>query len=166
MMYGGPLTMTFKKNKSVLFLLYLVSKSNLNHDLQRYLGIVPPARRSAKAPPARVARRSAVTAGIPSSGSARPPDRTPHHRHQPPPRRRPSAISMATHQHRRALAGALVACFAAAASAVHLAGPMNDAMVACGQANCPDFMARTVTFSICIGLFLLNIPCTHREIRD
>ena len=27
------------------------------------------------------------------------------------------------------------------AGAVHLAGPMNDAMVACGAANCPDFMA-------------------------
>jgi hypothetical protein len=29
----------------------------------------------------------------------------------------------------------------AAASAVHLSGPMNDAMVACGMANCPAFMA-------------------------
>ena len=29
----------------------------------------------------------------------------------------------------------------AAASAVHLSGPMNDAMVACGMANCPEFMA-------------------------
>jgi hypothetical protein len=28
----------------------------------------------------------------------------------------------------------------AAASAVHLDGPMNDAMVACGMANCPAFM--------------------------
>jgi hypothetical protein len=30
----------------------------------------------------------------------------------------------------------------AVATAVHLAGPMNDAMVACGAANCPAFMAK------------------------
>ena len=29
----------------------------------------------------------------------------------------------------------------AGASALHLSGPMNDAMIACGQANCPEFMA-------------------------
>eukprot|EP01052_Picozoa_sp_SAG31_P045298 SAG31_NODE_8215_length_1494_cov_3.767025_1_plen_413_part_10 len=44
--------------------------------------------------------------------------------------------------HRQHLAGAVVACFAATASAVHLAGPMNDAMQACGVANCPAFMAH------------------------
>eukprot|EP01052_Picozoa_sp_SAG31_P029638 SAG31_NODE_2962_length_4846_cov_3.429956_2_plen_99_part_00 len=39
------------------------------------------------------------------------------------------------------------------------------AQVEAAKAVTAEKKVRTVTFSIFMGLFLLNLPCTHREIR-